>query len=233
MTGDNQRRARFVNQNGVHFVDNGEVERTLHHFVNGILHVVAQIVKAEFVVRAVSDVASVSFAAFLVRQSVDDSADGHAQKAVNLSHPVGVAFCQIVVDGNDMNAFSRQRVQINRQSRNQRFSFTRAHFRDLSAVQNDAADQLDVEMALSDGAFGGFANGCKGIRQNVVQRFAVRQPFFQHRRAGFQFFVRKGSDFRFKRVDFRDGFPQSLDIAFVRAAKDFAHYRANHFNPLI
>lgn len=59
LTGDNQRGARFVNQDGVHFIDNGKIQFALHFVVLVGYHIVAQVVEAEFVVRAVGNVGSV------------------------------------------------------------------------------------------------------------------------------------------------------------------------------
>ena len=55
--GNDQRRAGFVDQDGIHFVDNGEVMPALHAVLQVELHVVAQVIEAEFVVGAVGDVA--------------------------------------------------------------------------------------------------------------------------------------------------------------------------------
>src|SRR5438128_726406 len=69
--GNDQGRARLVDQDVVHLVDDRVVERLLALVVPGIimriaparrLHVVAQIVEAELAVRAVSDVAVVGLA---------------------------------------------------------------------------------------------------------------------------------------------------------------------------
>src|SRR5580658_1907685 len=104
--GNNQRRARFVNQDGIHFVDNGEVVAALHAIVDVELHVVAQIIEAVLVIGSVGDVAGVTGAAFFVIQLMDDDANGHAQKLVDAAHPFGVALGQIVVDGDHMHAFA-------------------------------------------------------------------------------------------------------------------------------
>src|ERR1700758_1091538 len=50
---DDERGARFVNQDGVDFVDDGVVEASLNAILQVELHVVAQVIEAEFVVRAV------------------------------------------------------------------------------------------------------------------------------------------------------------------------------------
>ena len=55
---DDQRRARFVDQNGIHFIDNSEIMAALHLVLAAGGHaVVAQVIEAEFGVGAVGDVA--------------------------------------------------------------------------------------------------------------------------------------------------------------------------------
>ena len=58
-SGDDQRRAGLVDQNVVDLVNDGEIEPPLHLQVAPRFHVVAEIVEAEFVVRAVGNVAGV------------------------------------------------------------------------------------------------------------------------------------------------------------------------------
>ena len=76
----------------------------LHAVVSVELHVVAQVVEAEFVVGAVGDVGGVGFAALLVVEIVDDDADGQAEEAVELAHPLRVALGQVVVDRDHVHA---------------------------------------------------------------------------------------------------------------------------------
>ena len=57
--GDDQRRARLVDEDRVHFVDDGVGVAALHHLGARVLHVVAQVVEAELVVGAVGDVGGV------------------------------------------------------------------------------------------------------------------------------------------------------------------------------
>ena len=54
--GDDQRRPRLVDQDGVHLVNDGEIQLPLRVLRQIELHVVAQVVEAELVVRAVGDV---------------------------------------------------------------------------------------------------------------------------------------------------------------------------------
>src|SRR5208282_3440965 len=47
---DDQGGARFVDQDRIHFVDDDKIQRTLHLEVDAFLHIVAEIVEAEFAV---------------------------------------------------------------------------------------------------------------------------------------------------------------------------------------
>ena len=58
-TGDDERRARLVDQDRVDLVDDGEGVAALDHLRHVVFHIVAEIVEAEFVVRAVGDVGGV------------------------------------------------------------------------------------------------------------------------------------------------------------------------------
>ena len=56
LSADDQRRARLVDQDGVHLVHDGEVQAALHPVAGLVDHVVTQVVKAVFVVGAVGNV---------------------------------------------------------------------------------------------------------------------------------------------------------------------------------
>ena len=60
LAGNNQRSARFVDQNGVDFVDHGKIKPALHFFGHIGHHIVTQVVEAEFVIGAVGDVRLIS-----------------------------------------------------------------------------------------------------------------------------------------------------------------------------
>src|SRR5258706_3178985 len=52
---DNERRARFINQDRVHLVDDRVIEAALKALRGGRRHVVAQIIETEFVIWSVRD----------------------------------------------------------------------------------------------------------------------------------------------------------------------------------
>ena len=64
LTGNDQRRARLVDQDRIHLVDNGVVQAALDALISRIDHVVAQVVETEFVVGAVGDVRQVGLLAW-------------------------------------------------------------------------------------------------------------------------------------------------------------------------
>jgi len=70
----------------------------LDHVVDFELHVVAQVVEAELVVRAVGNVEAVRGLALRVLHLVLDAADRQAEELVDPTHPLGVALGEVVVD---------------------------------------------------------------------------------------------------------------------------------------
>ena len=144
---DDQRRARFVDQDGIDFVDDREMIAALDLLLARRGHaVVAQIIETELAVRAVGDVHRVLLAANIRRLIVLNAADGQPEKTVKLAHPFGVAAGEVIVHRHEMRAAAGERVQIKRQRRDERLAFAGRHFRDPAAVQNDAADQLHIEV---------------------------------------------------------------------------------------
>ena len=104
---DDERRAGLVDQDRVHLVDDRVDVAALDHVLELELHVVAQVVEAELVVRPVGDVAGVGLLALVVEQGVLDAADRQAQEPVDLAHPLGVAAGEVVVDRHDVDARGR------------------------------------------------------------------------------------------------------------------------------
>src|SRR6185503_3852775 len=111
------------------------------------LHVVAQIVEAEFVIGAVGNVCGVGCLTLEVVHVVLDTTDFETEETMNLAHPLRVARSQVVVDGNHVDtAAASERVEISRESSDERLAFAGAHLRDFPLVQGNAADELHVEV---------------------------------------------------------------------------------------
>ncbi len=171
LAGDDQRRARLVDQDRIDFIDNGEIQAALHALVGRIDHVVAQVVEAEFVVGAVGDVGRVGRLLGLVVHLRQIDADRQAEETMQTPHPLGIAAGQIVVDGNDMHAIAGQRIEVAGQRGHQRLAFTGTHFGDLAVMQHHAADHLHVEVAHAEHALAGLANNGKGFGQAERRAF--------------------------------------------------------------
>ena len=146
---DDQRRARLVDQDRIDLVDDREVVPALDHLAERVAHVVAQIVEAELVVGAVGDVAGVGLAALRVVQARHDHADAQPEQIVDGAHPAGVAAGEVVVDGDDVHALALEGVEVGGERGDQRLALAGLHLGDAALVQDHAADQLDVEVALA------------------------------------------------------------------------------------
>ena len=194
---DNQGSARLVNQDVVHFVDDGVTAQPLHPLRRLDRHIVPQVVKAELAVRAVQHIAAIGIPpadraqagqplggvrncrVVLIGGVVLEAAHGQAQVVIDWPHPHRIPAGQVVVDGDDMDAVAGQGIEIDRQSSHQGFALAGFHFGNLPPVQGDAANQLHIVMALAqDGRPAGrFPDGGKGFRQQILQAFPGGQPF--------------------------------------------------------
>ena len=65
-TRDNEWRPRFIDENRVHLIDNGKGQLPLHLVRHAEGHIVAKVIKAELVVRAVDDIRRVRGALFFL-----------------------------------------------------------------------------------------------------------------------------------------------------------------------
>ena len=143
---DDQRGPGLVDQDGVDLVDDSVAVAALDALLGAGDHVVAQVVKAKLGVGAVGDIGLVGRALKLERHVVLQQADGHAQILVDAAHPLGVALCQVVVDGNDMHALAGDGVKIAGQGGDERLAFAGLHLGDMTLVQRHGADELYVKV---------------------------------------------------------------------------------------
>jgi hypothetical protein len=95
-------------------------------------------------------------------------------------------------------------------------------------VQDHAADQLHVEMALAERALGGFAAGRKCRHQDVVQCLAVGKLFAEFVGARAQRLVGQRLEFLLQRVDRVDTRPIALDAPLVGGPEKLAGNTGEH-----
>ncbi len=233
--GDDQRRARLVDQDRVDLVDDGVVEAALEAVLPRHRHVVAQVVETELVVGAVDDVARVGVVLGRVRHRGEDHADRQAEEAVDAPHPLGVAAGEVVVHRDDVDAAPAERVQVRRQRRDQGLALAGAHLGDLAVVQHHAADQLHVEVAHVQHPLARLADHGECLRQELFERGALgfalgrfvlrRGGAFGHLRAERdgalrEFGVGELRDLRLQRVDALDRSRILLHQPIIAAAED-------------
>ena len=176
---DDQRRARLVDEDVVDLVDDRVAVAALGLALDRVGEVVAQVVEAELGVGAVDDVAGVGLLLVDVVHAGLDRAHGDAEQVVDRLHPVGVAAGQVVVDRDQVDALAAhrvavlvargQRVEHDRQRGREGLALARLHLGDRAVVEDHAADQLDVVVALAERALAGLAREREGLEQQVVQ----------------------------------------------------------------
>ncbi len=223
LAGNDQRRARLVDEDGVHFVDHREIEFTLMLVLETERHVVAQVVEAEFVVGAVGDVGGIGGALFFRRLERRDDTDRETEELVQRAHPVGVAAGQVVVHRDHVNALAGECVEVHRQGRHQGLALAGAHFGDLAFVQRHAADQLYVEVTHAHHALAGFTADRESLWKNLVECFAFGEAGLELFGLVSQLLIGQRQHLLFECIDGLDRLEHALDLTLILASKEFLH----------
>ena len=218
-TRDDERGARLIDENGVHLVDDRVMQIALYHLTLREHHVVAQIVKAELVVRAERDVGGVRRLALREIHVVRDESDREPEVAVEFAHPLAVAPCEVVVDGDHVDAAPRKRVEVDRRRRDERLALACAHLGDAPLVQAYAADELDVEMPHSEHAPRRLAHDRERLGKDLLKRRAVIDLLAKPARVASQLIVREVRHRGFEPVDLIDDFAIPRDFLIIVVAK--------------
>ena len=228
LTADDQRRARLVDQDRVHLVDDGVREAALHALAGLVDHVVAQVIEAELVVGAVRDVGRVRLLLQVVRHLRQVDPDRQPQIVVEPTHPLGIALREVVVDRDQMDALPGQGVEVDRQGPGQRLALAGPHLGDLAFVQREPADQLHVEVPHPERALRRLAHGGEGLGQQRLERLAGRVPGLELVRLILQRVVGQRRHGGLERVDVDDRPPVLLQQSLVATAEDFLEDTCQH-----
>ena len=202
LAGDDQRGTRFVDQDGVDLVDDGKVKGTLNHLTFIGDHVVAEEVEADLVIGAVGDIACVSLAALSGRLIMNDQADRQAEEAENLTHPFRVTFCEVVVDGNDMDTFTLECVEVCGEGFDHGFTFTGTHLSDTALMEDDTAKDLNGVMFHIQDAGAGLTADSESVGEDSIERFTVDQTTAEVIGLGAEFLIAHCLIFFFECEDF-------------------------------
>ena len=225
---NDERRSCFINENAVHLIDDGIVEVSLHHLFDAELHIVAQIIKAEFIVRPVGHVGQVGFPALAIIEPVDDAPDIETQEPVNFPHPFAVAAGQVVIHRHQMHAPSGKGIEVNRHGGDQGFPFTGLHFGNGSLVQHNPADDLHIERTHPQNAKRCFPHHGESFGKQVIQRFFIGQALTEFSRLGPKLIVTQFLYGLLEGIDFIHKRDNALQVALILTAKNLLEYCTQH-----
>jgi hypothetical protein len=88
-------------------------------------------------------------------------------------------------------------------------------------MQNHAADQLNVEVALTERPLRGFTDSREGRDEQIVQRLAFLEFLAELLSASPQLFIRQRLNFAFEFIDRRDAAFETFDLPLIRRTEDF------------
>ena len=104
---------------------------------------------------------------------MDNQADRQAEETEYLTHPFRVTFCEVVVDGNDMNAFTLKSVQVSRKRFDHGFTFTGTHFSDTALMEDNTTEDLNGIMLHIEDTGAGLTADSESIREDSIERFTI------------------------------------------------------------
>src|ERR1041385_9094177 len=142
------------------------------------------------------------------------------QRVIQDAHPLGIALCEVIVHGDEVNAFSFECIQIDRQRSHQGFPLTSLHFSNAASVENDAADQLHVEVTHVQLAAGHFTTDREGLGQDVVQSFPGLKALLELLCLVCEGVIRKLSQAGFEAIDPLYNRADFLDFTIIFTAKE-------------
>ena len=211
-TGDDEGRARLIDQDGVNLVDDGECVAALNALTGAQNHVVTQVVETELGVGAVCDIGIVSAALLIERHAILQQTDLELEEAVDMAHPLGVALGEIVVDGDDMDALTGECVEIAGKRGDEGLALARLHLGDHTIMQGHSADELHVEVAQTERAARGLAHNGESIGQQVVEGLPRCEALAQDPRLILELLGVHGLVLGLETVDGIDGLPITLQV---------------------
>ena len=148
---------------------------------------------------------------------------------MDATHPLGVTPGQVVVDGDEVNAFATDAVEVRRERGHEGLALAGLHLGDPAEVERSAAHHLDVVVTLADHTIGGFAGDRERLDEYVVERGAVVETLAEFARLAPQFVVGEAPDVVRERVDVGDDALQCLEfLTFSRAEDAIENAHAAH-----
>ena len=170
-TADDERCARFVNQDGIDFIDDRKLTASLHLVFRARLHIVAEVIEAELGGGSVHHVAGVGLALPFVALHVHgmDGSNRQAKRAEERERPVAVALHQVVIHGDHVHLHLLKARQVAGKRADDGLTFAGLHFGNLAFAQDDAADDLHIERARAEGRAAFWVQVAHGLVEGRVK----------------------------------------------------------------
>jgi hypothetical protein len=209
------------------------VVAALHHVARLPRHVVAEVVEAEFVVRAVGDVGGVLLAAHRRGLARHDAAGGHAEGSEHAAHELRLVAREEVVDRDDVHAAAREGVEVGGRGGHEGLALTRLHLGDVAEVESGAAHELHVEVTKAEGAAARFAHRGERLGQQVVERLPVGIALAQLDGLVLELLVGERVESVFEGVDRRRVVLQPPEGSALADAEDLFQNRSHECSPVV
>ena len=203
---DDEGSGRFVDEDTVGFVDNGErqvplaqadafggrqVQRQLREPLAErwfrlfeTLELISQVIEPEFRSRPKSDVGGVGRGLGRTGNALRKQRGSHPEKPEQLRRKRLVSLGQVAVGGGDMHPASEKRPGVGDQRLDQGLAFASGHLGDRSPAHGETGQDLDVVMEQTDGSPASLANGGESGSDPVRKRLAGLDLFAEPPAAG-------------------------------------------------
>ncbi len=164
-------------------------------------HIVAQIIKAKFRIRAIGNIGLIGWDLFGRAHAVLNKANLHPHELIDATHPLRVACGQVIVYRNNVHVIARQGIEIAGQRGNECFTFAGFHLGDFAIMQGHATNKLHIKVAQPDSTRACLTYSSKGFRQYIIELFARIEPLAKLNSFMSQIVIRKCLHRRLEGVD--------------------------------
>ena len=154
--------------------------------------------------------------------------DIQAEVPVDAPHPFGIPASQIIVDRHHVNAGPCEGVEVYGKGGDEGLPLTGLHLGDLPLVENNTAEDLDVEMPHTEKPYRRLPDHGEGLREQFVQRFPLLQSFPELPCFSLQGSIIQGLHRRFKTVDLIHNGSDPLKLPLVPCAEDLLSDEIDH-----
>jgi len=151
---DDQRDARFVDEDRIRFIDDGEGKWALDDLAGSPGQAVAQVIEAHFVGGRVCHVGTIRGVAWRGEHGLRDVSNRQSEPLINPAHPRRIAAGQVIVSREDMDPATIQRKPHHGGDGGERLAFAGLHFDDVPAHESERAQDLHVEHPQSENSLG-------------------------------------------------------------------------------